>query len=174
MALTLALNSSVILLTVGWTICSIIGLDLSVLPPLLSSLSELLTLPLSRRLPSSLSELLWCRCRLFLLRLSLSLSPEPRLRSFLCLRCLDRDLDRDLFLRFSRLVLLLRDLFLLFLGFSSSESEDNSTTEFGPEASFGMTSFGGAGGGQILTAVTDPVSCNVKTESLGTLERRGV
>ena len=48
------------------------------------------------------------------------------------------------------------------------------TTEDLPEASLGMTSFGGAGGGQILTAVTDPVSCNVKTESLGTLERRGV
>ena len=27
-----------------------------------------------------------------------------------------------------------------------------------------MTSLGGAGGGQILTAVTDPVSCNVKTQ----------
>ena len=33
-----------------------------------------------------------------------------------------------------------------------------------PEASLGMTSLGGAGGGQILTAVTDPVSCNVKTQ----------
>ena len=41
-----------------------------------------------------------------------------------------------------------------------------------PEASLGMTSLGGAGGGQILTAVTDPVSCNVKTERLGRLERR--
>ena len=86
---------------------------------------------------------------------------------------------------YASLQLLLRDLFLLFFGFSSSESEDNSTTELvskyralmreyppdslprnQPDASLGMTSLGGAGGGQILTAVTDPVSCNVKTESV--------
>ena len=39
-----------------------------------------------------------------------------------------------------------------------------------PDASLGMTSLGGAGGGQILTAVTEPVSCNGKTESVRTLE----
>ena len=41
-----------------------------------------------------------------------------------------------------------------------------------PEASLGMTSLGGAGGGQILTAVTDPVSCNVKTQREKEIEGR--
>merc|ERR1719341_1192489 len=118
------------------------------------------------------------RPRLLLLRLDLSESDsEVESRRFLCLRRLRseslspllecrlllsflrlflwRDLDRDLdrrFLLLSRLLLL--DFRFLFFGLSSSESEERSTTALAGTARVGMTSLGGAGGGQMLTALT--------------------
>ena len=142
-ALTLALNSSVILFTVGFTISSMAWPDASLLPlsPPPSRLSSSDSMSSSSLLP-----------RLLLLRLDLSESDsEVESRRFLCLRRLRseslspllecrlllsflrlflwRDLDRDLdrrFLFLSRLLLL--DFRFLFFGLSSSESEERSTT----------------------------------------------
>ena len=146
-ALTLALNSSVILFTVGFTISSQAWLEAGSPPPPPLSLclsssdskSSSSLLPLSRRrifrydVSESESELesrrLFCLRRLRSLPLS-PLLERRRLRSFLRL-FLWRDLDLERrFLLLSGVLPL--DLRLLLLGLSSlnsSESEDSSTTE---------------------------------------------
>ena len=144
-ALTLALNSSVILFTVGFTISSQAWLEAGSPPPLSlclsssDSKSSSSLLPLSRRrifrydVSESESELesrrLFCLRRLRSLPLS-PLLERRRLRSFLRL-FLWRDLDLERrFLLLSGVLPL--DLRLLLLGLSSlnsSESEDSSTTE---------------------------------------------
>ena len=144
-ALTLALNSSVILFTVGFTISSQAWLEASSPPPpplslcLSSSDSKSSSSLLPRRrifrydVSESESELesrrLFCLRRLRSLPLS-PLLERRRLRSFLRL-FLWRDLDLERrFLLLSGVLPL--DLRLLLLGLSSlnsSESEDSSTTE---------------------------------------------
>ena len=144
-ALTLALNSSVILFTVGFTISSQAWLEAGSPPPpplslcLSSSDSKSSSSLLPRRrifrydVSESESELesrrLFCLRRLRSLPLS-PLLERRRLRSFLRL-FLWRDLDLERrFLLLSGVLPL--DLRLLLLGLSSlnsSESEDSSTTE---------------------------------------------
>ena len=142
-ALTLALNSSVILFTVGFTISSQAWLEAGSPPPLSLCLSSSDSKSSSSLLPRrrifrydvSESESELESRRLFCLRRlrSLPLSPlleRRRLRSFLRL-FLWRDLDLERrFLLLSGVLPL--DLRLLLLGLSSlnsSESEDSSTTE---------------------------------------------